>query len=103
MTPKSISVSSSGVSIMSASSDPAHAHVLPARHAGTLPHISWYAFISRGTRTHSALGFFFNCMSYMVLHMKGRDFFALQVWISSSGFRVVSLNKNKMLESNLSN
>lgn len=103
MTPKSVSVSSSGVNIVSAtSSNPAHAHALPARHAGILPHISWYAFINPGTCIHSVLGFF-NCMSYTVLNMKRRDFLALQVWISSSGFRVVSFNKNKMLESNLSN
>lgn len=52
-------------------------------------------FISPGMCIHSVLLGFFNCMSHMVLNLKGRDFLALQVWISSSGFRVVSLNKTK--------
>lgn len=42
-------------------------------------------------------------MSYMFLNLKGKDFLVLQVWICSFGFRAVSPNKNKMLESNLSN
>lgn len=101
MTPESISVSSSGVNIVSTtSSNPAHAHVLQ-QDMLALYHIFHGMLLL--VQAYILFWFFFNCMSYMVLSMKGKDFLALQVWISSSGFRVVSFNKSKMLESNLSN
>lgn len=105
MTPKSISVSGSGMNIVSPPAPTQLMLMYFQQVLLALYHIFHGMLLLVQARAYVLFWFFFfsNCMSYMVLNMKDRDFLALQVWISSSGFTVVSFNENKMPESNLSN